>query len=358
MLAKDITGDQMQERNSIVDRAKVSVVIPAFNAERTISETLASVRNQTHANLEIILVDDGSKDRTLVIARAHAEDDPRIRIIEQQNAGVAAARNTGVATSTGEFIAPLDADDLWHPTKIERQLEVFEKEGPDTRLVYTWFALLDEDSNVLQIRAGGRYRGRVLQNLAFYNFIGNGSSPLIRRSVFEATPGFDASLKQRGGQGCEDWKLYFQLAKHCNFGVVPAPLTGYRLLPGNMSSDVVQMLRSRDLAIADLMQTDPEYRSIFREGRNRLSRSLFHRALRQGRPRDILSMTREIAVHDPWFLAKVLTSLPVAATRGIAGRLFGMGHFRRKRSLPFTRLDQANVITSFAPEWPQDRKAD
>jgi hypothetical protein len=106
------------------------------------------------------------------------------------------------------------------------------------------------------------------------------------------------------------------------------------------------------------MQTDPEYKSIFREGRNRLSRSLFHRALRQGRPRDILSMTREIAVHDPWFLAKVLTSLPVAATRGIAGRLFGMGHFRRKRSLPFTRLDQANVITSFAPEWPQDRKAD
>jgi glycosyltransferase involved in cell wall biosynthesis len=357
MLAKDITGDQMQERNSIVDRAKVSVVIPAYNAERTISETLTSVRNQTHADLEIILVDDGSQDQTVAIARAHAKDDTRIRILEQQNAGVAAARNAGIAASTGEFIAPLDADDLWHPTKIERQLEVFETEGPDTGLVYTWFALLDGDSNVLQIRAGGRYRGRVLQNLAFYNFIGNGSSPLIRRSVLEATPGFDATLKERGGQGCEDWKLYFQLAKHCNFGVVPAPLTGYRLLPGNMSSDVVQMLRSRDLAIADLMQTDPEYRSIFREGRNRLSRSLFHRALRQGRPSDILAMTREIAVHDPWFLAKVLTALPIAATRGIAGRLFGMGHFHRKRSLPFTRLDQASVTTSFAPEWPQDRKA-
>ena len=346
----------MQEQEGSIDaQIRVSVVIPAYNAARTIAETLASARNQTHGNLEIIVVDDGSTDSTLDIVNSHAAEDPRVRILHQENRGVAAARNAGIAASSGEFIAPLDADDIWHPRKIERQLEVFRQEGPDTGLVYTWFALIDEQSHVLQVKAGGRYRGRVLQNLAFYNFIGNGSSPLIRRSVLETTPGFDASLRERGGQGCEDWKLYYQLAKRCDFGVVPAPLTGYRLLPDNMSSDVVQMLRSRDLAIADLLATDPQYRGIFQAGRNRLSRSLFHRALRQGQPGKILAMVREIAMHDPWFLASTIAALPLAATRGLVGRVFGTGHYRRRRSLPFSTLEQAHVETDFAPEWPQRR---
>src|SRR4051812_29793927 len=102
----------------------VSAVIPAFNAERTINDTLRSVRSQTHRNLEIIVVDDGSTDRTRSIVEEHASRDSRVTLISQVNAGVAAARNVGWQSSHSEWIAFLDADDLWAPTKIEKQLEV------------------------------------------------------------------------------------------------------------------------------------------------------------------------------------------------------------------------------------------
>lgn len=101
----------------------VSVVIPAFNAEATIDETLCSVRSQSHERLEIIVVDDGSTDDTVAVAERHADRDPRITIIRQDNAGVAAARNAGWQAARAEFIAFIDADDLWAPGKIERQLQ-------------------------------------------------------------------------------------------------------------------------------------------------------------------------------------------------------------------------------------------
>lgn len=330
----------------------VSVIIPAFNAERTIEETLVSARSQTHKALEIIVVDDGSTDGTAEIVAGHAASDPRIRLVQQRNEGVASARNRGISAASGEFIAPLDADDIWHPSKIERQLEVFAAEGPSTGLIYTWFALIDAESHVLQVRAGRSYRGKVLPNLAFYNFIGNGSSPLIRKSALAATAGYDAGLRERGGQGCEDWKLYFQLAKHCDFGVVPAPLTGYRLLSHNMSSDGVQMLRSRDLAIADLIADNPELRPIFRAGRNRLSRSLFHRALRQRRIGAALAIAGAIATHDPLFFARVIACLPVAVAKGAIGRAFGFGEYRKSKSLHFLELGPAETDDlKVQPKW-------
>jgi glycosyltransferase involved in cell wall biosynthesis len=315
-------------------------VIPAFNAERTIAETLASVRSQTHRTLEILVVDDGSADDTHAIVQSHALEDSRIRLMTQANAGVAAARNAGAAIASGDFIAPVDADDLWHPRKIERQLEIFGRAGPRTGLVYTWFALIDRRSHVLQLKYRPDFDGNVLAELAYYNFIGNGSSALIRRSAFEQTPGYDQTLKCRGGQGCEDWKLYFQIAERHDFGVVRAPLTGYRTAPDNMSSNVLQMLRSRDLAIQDLLPTHPELAPAFRAGRNRLSRFLFHRALQRGRPPEIAKLVASIGRHDPLFLARLLATLPVTASVGLAGRLFATGAYQGRNVIPFAELDE------------------
>src|SRR3981081_1852732 len=100
----------------------VSVLIPAFNAEETVADTLRSVRAQSYRNLEIIVVDDGSRDNTARIVSQFESEDSRIRLIEQANSGVAAARNAAPAASSGSLIAPLDADDLWHPQKIELQV--------------------------------------------------------------------------------------------------------------------------------------------------------------------------------------------------------------------------------------------
>src|SRR5260221_14503963 len=101
----------------------VSVVIPAFNAGATIDETLRSVRSQSHERIEIIVVDDGSTDDTLAVAERPADQDPRIKIIRQDNAGGAAARNAGGQAACAEFIAFIEPGDLWGRSMFGRQLQ-------------------------------------------------------------------------------------------------------------------------------------------------------------------------------------------------------------------------------------------
>jgi len=127
----------------------VSVVVPAFNAAATIEETLQSISQQTHRNLEVIVVDDGSSDDTAALVRRHSVRDPRFRVISQPNGGVASARNAGVRASHGEFVAFIDADDLWHPTKIAKQAAALLAGGPETALVYSPFRVIDSAGNVI-----------------------------------------------------------------------------------------------------------------------------------------------------------------------------------------------------------------
>ena len=101
----------------------VSVIIPAYNAEETISETLDSVLRQTYSNIEVIIVDDGSTDGTSRIVKEHAERDKRCKYIYKQNSGVSSALNLGIENSNGEFIAAIGSDDMWAENKLELQLE-------------------------------------------------------------------------------------------------------------------------------------------------------------------------------------------------------------------------------------------
>ncbi|WP_409192973.1 glycosyltransferase family 2 protein [Bradyrhizobium sp. RDM4] len=122
--------------------------MPAFNAASTIRETVSSALNQTYRNLEVIIVDDGSADQTKALATHLAQCDPRVRYVYKDNGGVASARNRGIAEAQGKFVATLDADDLWYPTKLERQLERLEQSGPETALVYAWCCWIDDHGTV------------------------------------------------------------------------------------------------------------------------------------------------------------------------------------------------------------------
>ena len=113
----------------------ISCVVPVFNGERYLGETLDSILAQTYQPLEIIVVDDGSTDRTARVANNYGQ---RIRYMWQTNAGEAAARNRGLRAVHGEFVAFLDADDLWHSEKLERQISRF-RERPEIALCFTWF---------------------------------------------------------------------------------------------------------------------------------------------------------------------------------------------------------------------------
>ncbi|MBR0797142.1 glycosyltransferase family 2 protein [Bradyrhizobium jicamae] len=258
----------------------VSVVVPAYNAERTIGETLLSIRSQTHENLEIIVVDDGSTDDTYGRAREHSVADSRVKIVQQPNLGVAAARNRGIAEARFDIIAPIDADDLWRPTKISRQLEVLRSGGPQLNLVYTWSAHIDQSSKVVGLDSRPSFTGDVLSVLCYGNFVGNGSTALMRKAVVQRLGGYDSSLRSRQAQGCEDWGLYLRIARAGHFAVVPDFLTGYRLAPDAMSRNIDQMLRSDALVRAEGLALYPECERQIRLGRLSYIEWMFQRELK------------------------------------------------------------------------------
>jgi glycosyltransferase involved in cell wall biosynthesis len=245
----------------------VSVVIPAYKATQTLGETLQSVQTQTHAPLDIIVVDDGSPDETATTAFAFAATDPRISVVHQDNAGVAEARNHGWKLAASDFIAFVDADDLWAPAKIERQLAALRAEGDRAGLAYTWYARIDADSLITSRSHKPDAEGDVLRAIFLGNFIGNGSAALMTRAALEHAGGFDSTLHARGAQGCEDFSIYFRIAEKYRFARVPEPLTGYRVLPGNMSGDRIRMLRSFDLVATEMLGRHPGHRQAIVRGR-------------------------------------------------------------------------------------------
>lgn len=281
----------------------ISVVIPAYNAENTLHETLVSVRAQTYTHLDIIVVDDGSTDRTLNIAEKHAGEDGRVRIIRQQNGGVAAARNRGTAEAKGDYIAFIDADDLWLPEKLALQYAVF-KNGPATLgLVYTWSAYIDEENIILSVRRCPVHEGDVLDAIATSNFVNNGSAPLVLKKALLEIGGFDSALRAAKAQGCEDYQLYFRLAEKYHFGVVRQHLTGYRQFTQSMSSDVLQMLRSYDLFIAEFWQRHSGRRHLMAKGRVNLLIWLLWRALRAKKAPEAVYIVKEAFKTQPAFAA-------------------------------------------------------
>lgn len=263
------------------DEELVSVVIPAYNAQATLDDTLNSVRSQTHRNLEIVVVDDGSTDDTAIIAQRHSAVDPRVRVIRQDNAGVAAARNAGIAATSGRYVAPIDADDLWAPSKIARQLLAAAKDQGKVGLVYSWFAVIDQDNGVLRLEDGADAEGAVLRQLLLGNFVGNGSSALILRSAIEFAGFYDVALRASGCEGAEDYKMYLEIAEQYQFAIVPDYLTGYREYSGNMSSDVARMVRSRDVCVDEFAIRHPELRDAIENGRTGFLRVMIIRSVRE-----------------------------------------------------------------------------
>ena len=235
----------------------VSVIIPAFNAAPTLGDTLDSVRRQTHRRLEIIVVDDGSHDRTAEIAEAHAAEDGRVRLIRQENGGVARARNAGAAASRADYLAPVDADDLWHPDKIARQFAALRAAGPEAGYAYTFYRHVDTTGRVIQ-DGGSRIEGAAFLRSILENFVNNGSSLLIRRTAFDSIGGYDPTLRDSGLQGCEDYLLQMLLARHWRVVCVPAYLTGYRIVEGTMSGDRLRMTRSHCAAFDTVARRMPE----------------------------------------------------------------------------------------------------
>lgn len=231
----------------------VSVIVPAFNAAKTLAETLASAAAQTCREIEIVVIDDGSTDDTAAITAEFCRREPRARLLRKANDGVAAARNAGLAAARGEFVAPLDADDLWHPDKLARQVSAL---AGGAGFAYCWMRDIDMDGLVWRDGPRPTHESQVFLRMLADNFVGNGSALLVRREAVLAVGGYDERLRERGGEGCEDVLIQLRLAERFPAAVAPAYLVGYRRRAGSMSDDPGAMFGSwlgvrQELAIAD-----------------------------------------------------------------------------------------------------------
>lgn len=228
-----------------MDPVTVSVIIPAHNAGRTIEETLQSVFAQTWRGFEVIVVNDGSTDATARVLAPHIAAG-RIVYLETANGGPSGARNCGIARARGEFIAFLDADDLWLPDKLEKQLRRFEQ-TPQIGLVYTDmvnFSRNGEGATTL-FQQKQPVAGRILDRLFFGNFILT-STVLVRKAALHAVGGFDPNLWVN-----EDIELFLRLAEQIEFDFINEVLVRRRLRQGSLIHTCGEQIHLQDLALID-----------------------------------------------------------------------------------------------------------
>jgi len=225
-------------------KALVSVIVPAFDAERDIRQALSSVLAQTYQEIEVIVVDDGSADGTSAIVEKFVRRDGRFRLLQQTNAGVGAARNAAIRAARGKYIAPLDADDFWFPEKLEKQVACIEQSGADTGLVYCWSTLTNLQGDLADSSPTCTYEGRLRHVLVLINILGNASVPLFRAAALEKVGLYLTRADQGGAQGCEDWDLALRVAEVFNVRAVPEYLVTYRQNGSSMSVNAESMAAS------------------------------------------------------------------------------------------------------------------
>jgi glycosyltransferase involved in cell wall biosynthesis len=200
-------------------KPRVSVIIPAFNRERTIERAVQSALSQRCADVEVIVVDDGSTDGTLQKLKAF---DDKIVVIRQQNAGPGAARNRGIEAATGEYIAFLDSDDEWLPGKLQRQLDIFNA-TPEVGLVAGSARCVDEEGQFVEYRVMNK-RGNILEEILYINFVIT-STVLLRAEILKPLrQWFKTELKP-----AEDFELWVRLSARHHFEIIPDILINYEL---------------------------------------------------------------------------------------------------------------------------------
>lgn len=283
----------------------VSVVIPAYNVEKFIRQSLQSVLAQTFTDFEVIVVNDGSIDGT--VAAASAFEDPRIRILTQRNRGLAGARNGGIRAARGLYVAFLDADDLWLPEKLAMHVKHLDA-NPQVGVSYCPSAFMDDDARPMGCMQLPRFEEIGAPEVFLRNPVGNGSVPVIRMETLQAIamPAksaeegevwyFDETFRQS-----EDIECWTRIALQTSwrFEGIRQALTLYRVNSSGLSANVDRQLASWDRMAAVTAAYAPEFVARWgRAGRGYQLRYLARRAVRAGNPRQALGLlVRALSAH-------------------------------------------------------------
>lgn len=183
-----------------MNNSLVSIIVPCYKQAHLLPETLDSVLKQTYRNWECVIVNDGSPDNTSEVANQYIIKDKRFVLLEQENQGLAMARNNGIKKSQGQYILPLDSDDLIEPSYIEKAIDYFEK-NPNTKLVYCKADRFDQKREFWNL-PDYKYELEIWQNVIF-------CSAVYRRCDYDKTIGYNPNMKG----GFEDWDFWLSFLK-------------------------------------------------------------------------------------------------------------------------------------------------
>ncbi|MGK0267553.1 MAG: glycosyltransferase involved in cell wall biosynthesis [Paraglaciecola sp.] len=285
----------------------VTVVIPMFNVEKYIEKCIISVLEQTFKNFEVICVDDGCSDNTLNILKQFT--DPRIRLIKQQNRGLAGARNTGIQAARGIYIALLDSDDYWASQKLTEHVAHLNS-NPQVGVSYCPSLFIDENGNMMGTGQYPKLTEINFRDILCRNPIGNGSAPVIRRRLLtdisitnqgQARKNyFDETLLQS-----EDIDLWVRIAlsNKWKFEGISTPLTYYRINDDGLSADLNKQFASWTLAMRKNEKTNIQlFKKLLPLARAYQLRYLARRAIHSGRSYQAIKLIHRALFEQPRIL--------------------------------------------------------
>jgi glycosyltransferase involved in cell wall biosynthesis len=279
--------------------ARISILMPVYKGERFVSRAIESVLGQTYPHIELIIVNDGSPDNSAVVIQPYLADS-RVKYIEQQNAGVAAARNAALQHASGAYIGLCDQDDEWLPHKAEKQVAYLDAH-PEVGLVHGDVDYINESGQPLPHEP--YFPAAVFGQCFVRMYMGNpvmAVAAMFRRSVLDVIGGFDPSIKY-----ADDYDLWLRIAAQHAVGYVDEPIARYRWHAENNSHHQIaireytlRVLRKAERKLPDACQRVPRADRKLRYCR--LYEQMSHYARAESRPFTAAGYALRAAVGDPW----------------------------------------------------------
>ncbi len=232
----------------------VSIIIPAYNVEAYILDTLRSVIEQTVSDFEALIIDDGSTDRTAEVVTAFIGQDSRFKILHKPNGGLSSARNFGIRHAKGEYIALLDGDDIYFPNKLKTHIDVLDR-NPSVGVVYSASQAIRENGDSTWMTLSGKpLYTNALKSLLCKNFVGHGSNGIFRKSIVADIGDFDEDLKS-----VEDLDFWLRVAgTSWQFYRVPSVQCGYRVRAAGLSFNLDRMQATQAQVMQSAYARNPE----------------------------------------------------------------------------------------------------
>ncbi len=321
----------------------VSIIMPAYNADKYIAQSIQSVLEQTYQNWELIIVDDGSTDRTAQIVQDFLSLDDRIKYVFQLNKGLGSARNKGINNSTGELIAFLDSDDLWIKEKLELQVRRMEETKAD--LVFSDGFIFPEhdgtDETVSFQTIIGKFAGADMFSLSFVRNRIPVLSVLTRRETLNQVGLFD---EDRRCHGAEDYDLWLRMAKHgAVFYGMKEKLVRYRIHTEAMSRNEVEMLKAWNTVLSRHKRDGSLSKKVKQDRYRELNQQLAAIFIDKGRSIDAVRYLKELPTQNKLDFMKPLLAAQASAyttwTKALLNRCYCSGVYRTKCALKMVGIN-------------------